>query len=76
MMIKVGPNADLQMVKNFVQSVFYGAVLLEEHQVKPWLLPVPERAVLLKLHDFIVCIKPNIFLFLRVCYTIKSTMSS
>ncbi|XP_022107295.1 ATP-binding cassette sub-family A member 3-like isoform X2 [Acanthaster planci] len=32
MMIKVGPNANLQMVKNFVQSVFYGAVLLEEHQ--------------------------------------------
>ena len=33
MMIKVDPAFNLQVVKNFVQSVFAGSILLEEHQV-------------------------------------------
>ena len=45
MMIKVGANADLQMVKNFVQSVFYGAILLEEHQVTISVLPSFSQAL-------------------------------
>ncbi|XP_071785236.1 phospholipid-transporting ATPase ABCA3-like isoform X1 [Asterias amurensis] len=32
MMIKVDPTFNLQVVKNFVQSVFAGSILLEEHQ--------------------------------------------